>query len=184
MTKNGHFITNSCFAALTYWSNENGWFALGVIAGALAPDYLEITFRNPFSKNGYSRTIPHRTITHWWPLWLILWYYAPPLEQWVAYVFLASFGVSLYIGQLIAGYAVGGIIHLICDAFSPSGIPTYLPFSATRIGAGLYTTGKNEWRIVMPMAILSGLFLYSQNTFVISQFLPSRWVQTILQLIT
>lgn len=83
MTRGSHLasgvITNVCLTSL-YISSEfaqsffsTSWFiafTLAIMLGSTAPDWMEIPY---FSKSLNKRIslIPHRTITHWWLLWMV-----------------------------------------------------------------------------------------------------------------
>jgi membrane-bound metal-dependent hydrolase YbcI (DUF457 family) len=108
---------------------------LGILAGANLPDDLEIPLRgNP------PRTLfPHRKLTHWpWPYVAIA---------------LALAALQQPVATLGAGVALGALIHLLCDAFSPHGIPIVSPFSARAPRHPIYKThGASEWLLVAPAA--------------------------------
>ncbi len=85
--------------------------------GSTAPDWLEI----PYGGRGEDRRsiIPHRTLTHYAPLWLgvlggALWLLA---QQPVAAVNLTA--------SAAAGFSLGALSHLFLDLLTPLGIPLF-----------------------------------------------------------
>ncbi|AOV18764.1 hypothetical protein BJI67_16115 (plasmid) [Acidihalobacter aeolianus] len=82
---------------------------LGCLAGARSPDHLEGELLG-------MRLIPHRTITHWLPLWLLL----AGFSAWLAVRFSLP-------GYVVLGYALGGLLHVIADLLTPMGVPILTP---------------------------------------------------------
>ncbi len=119
MTKQGHQLTGIGAGALALvlvniamgatWE----WYA-GIMAwfGSTAPDWLEL----PYGWKGTRRlsVIAHRTWTHWLPVWLVL-------AGW------ALTGTPTLLKAAMAGFAVGGLVHLAMDIPNPMGIPILLP---------------------------------------------------------
>ncbi|MCG7871053.1 MAG: metal-dependent hydrolase [Candidatus Thiodiazotropha lotti] len=96
---------------------EAGEFAIGCILGARAPDWLEIAEYNHMTGRRGS-LIPHRTLTHWpWAWMMLLGLIIPSIQQ----------GGQGAIG--LAGFAVGGLLHIGMDYLTPMGVPLGLhPF--------------------------------------------------------
>ena len=74
MTGKGHFLTGLTFSSSAFlFSKDVGaisWLsAVFCIIGVNAPDYLEIRIKG-------KTLIPHRTITHWIPIWVVLFFYS------------------------------------------------------------------------------------------------------------
>lgn len=95
-------------------------FALAFAISAGLPDTLEFAQFDPSGRR--SSILPHRTITHWWPLWGSLFL--------VAY-FLHSNGSYLLflLKYALMGVSASAFLHLACDAITVSGIPILHPFS-------------------------------------------------------
>lgn len=164
MTKKGHTIVNGCISLVTWIVSGDILFSLAVFLAASAPDTLEISYRSSSGYKGYSRVINHRTITHWWPLWVFLWYYSLQISFFLADITHTNTSITHYLNSFILGYAVGGIVHLSVDALSPMGIPILTPFSKSRKSLTLYSTGKTEWRVVYPIAFFTILWVISKKT--------------------
>ena len=136
MGRTQHFITAPLAAAIALYCVGRpesvapvGAILAGAVLGVNAPDWLEVT-RPPIwvaarHGGGYWRRqsiLPHRTITHWWPLWMLLsmglmgwWHWRP---DWP----LAG-SLSLDIRSGCVAFLAGGWVHLLCDLPNPSGLP-------------------------------------------------------------
>lgn len=123
-------IDNSSFASFV---------ALGILAGARAPDRLEMPHFDKLTRTRRS-LIPHRTLTHWPVLWVCL----TALFWW-----LLQHPQGLYI-YVVSNVGLGGCVaawlHLIMDIMTPVGIPLYLPFGS-RTSLNLYKTSMPGCRI-------------------------------------
>jgi inner membrane protein len=147
MTRSSHYLIGlGSAAAIAGWNPTpvSVLLAFGAIVGANLPDDLEIWPSHPPMLGPASPLIPHRTITHWpW--------------SWAAVLLLSAF-IHNSIATFIGGIALGGLIHLLCDTFSPHGIPWVTPTSALKPSFTIYTTRKSsEMLIVLPVIIL-GVF--------------------------
>jgi len=113
--------------------------AVGVLLGSSFPDITEIV--SFFGRRRLS-LIPHRTITHWAPFYLIAWFavnaFASKIPWW-----------SL---DLVHGICMASVLHILLDLFSPTGVPIVSPFGG-RVSFGfnrgdkhpcLYRTGSTE----------------------------------------
>lgn len=117
MTSEGHSLAGAlaCVPALTYAVHDQH-FVIGFVAcaglmfGARMPDWLE----HPLSGPDH-RWVAHRTLTHWAPLWLGL--------AWASHVWLR--GLPAW---AVYGIAGGCLLHILCDATTPMGVPLLLPF--------------------------------------------------------
>ena len=120
-----------------------------VIAGSTPriPDWIEIsTFRNGVRTG---TVIPHRTITHWPPLWLFIAWYAH------------GFGGLIAAGGV--GVTVGALTHILGDAPNPMGIPWIFPHKRIVFGKkGWWRSGKNEAWIVMGYGLF-GVWLWGYS---------------------
>ncbi|GAB3644726.1 metal-dependent hydrolase [Ramlibacter alkalitolerans] len=144
MTRTGHIATGWGAAALAYalahrlgLSGLLPWIAaIGALPGVTAPDWMEIAW---FDDKGWRKSvIPHRTWTHWLPLWALafaLCYFNVQQAWWV------SAGL---------GFAVGGLTHLAMDVPNPTGIPISRP---TRRRFSLRWWRSDQ--MVMPMVFLT-----------------------------
>lgn len=135
----GHHITGAItgitisVVAVRYY--EIGSFAaaaavFGGWVGGTLPDTLEGPAK--------ARFIPHRTITHWLPLWLALLVVSllPPVSQLPDMVRMAAYST---IG--------GALTHLLTDWPNPQGIPIKTPWK--RHSLGLWRSGENELLIII-----------------------------------
>jgi membrane-bound metal-dependent hydrolase YbcI (DUF457 family) len=98
------------------------------------PDWIEIPIYRGGARAG--SLIPHRTITHWPPLWFLL----------------IAWGIrdSTILGAVGIGAAIGSLYHILGDAPNPMGIPWLLPHRRMRIGKkGWWRSGQHE--ILMTM---------------------------------
>lgn len=120
--------------------------ALLAFWGATAPDWLEIAHaeRGPSGKWQRVSVIPHRTFTHWLPLWvvpiiLIVWF-IPTHAQILAHAGRAD------AMALLLGFLLGGFSHLICDIPNPTGVPILSPSAKHRVSLRLWKSGSAfEW---------------------------------------
>ncbi|MBK4736172.1 metal-dependent hydrolase [Noviherbaspirillum pedocola] len=98
------------------------------ISGGTAPDWLEVAW--------WSRRrrlwIKHRTLTHWGVAWIALVmgsYWAMPCYPYAAVPF---------------GFAVGGLMHLVCDTPNPYGVPWLLH----RVSLNWWKSGRCDLFVV------------------------------------
>lgn len=116
--------------------------SIGAWIGVTAPDTLEIA--RPVKQEGAQgavwkrvSVIPHRTLTHWWPVWgclLAVCLAGLPKSLWADAVGAphAAAGLAAHaIGTGLTAFAIGGLLHLLGDLPNPSGIPRLLPFGRT-----------------------------------------------------
>jgi len=102
------------------------------IIGNTAPDTLEFS---RYDENAYfKRTslIPHRTYTHWFLLWFLL--------------FMISGGLTFYYHAYwlpVWAYSLGGLMHLLCDLPNPTGVPFLHP-KKRRKSLNWWKNGENE----------------------------------------
>jgi membrane-bound metal-dependent hydrolase YbcI (DUF457 family) len=149
MTGHGHRITGCILATITapmaLDMGMTGYLmAIFTIIGASAPDFLEIR-----AANG-NTVIKHRTITHYVPLWIALLAYGclpfipltPPLPT-----------PNAIVSEIIIGFSLGGLLHLLWDLPNPMGIPVFTPYR--RLSLNLWRSGKAEWLIFILMGGMS-----------------------------
>lgn len=109
---------------------------VGSLAGSRAPDHLEGEFLN-------RRIIRHRTLTHWFPFWLLALGFG-----------LHERSVTL-LAWLLVGYSAGGLLHLLCDAMTPMGVPILTPWR--RMSLRLVKSGAGELVAIMAAVLVAGL---------------------------
>lgn len=147
MTKSGHVLTGigSLFITLDVClQNQISPIlpVIGVLLGTTAPDWLEVSWWN-FLGNRKS-LIMHRTLTHWWILWVVLF-------------MLALFIKDTLEGMFTIGFCIGALTHLLFDLPNPHGIPMFMPYGKT-ISLNLWKSGKFEVILIPAWAIL-GFFV-------------------------
>jgi membrane-bound metal-dependent hydrolase YbcI (DUF457 family) len=159
MTRTGHFITTiatTTLVATLLWTGKINnpypssielivFLCAGALLGSSAPDWLEFSYNRTKIEG---RLIPHRTLTHYLPIWLGLIYWiwvAQPISIWQAEVVTLSFLAS-------------GVLHILVDACSVSGVPLLTPFGKHKLRVSVYTTGKMSESLVMTVysAIMLG----------------------------
>lgn len=103
-------------------------FMAGIIAGSSAPDWLELPIKS--KGNIVARIIPHRTITHWFPIWILLGWWIEQ-QKFIWQIEVAAFG-----------FVSSALLHILMDLLSKAGVPILLPFARNRKKLSLYSTGK------------------------------------------
>jgi membrane-bound metal-dependent hydrolase YbcI (DUF457 family) len=155
MTRNGHFITGAILAATSFAITSSYGLLVGFIIGSSAPDNLEMSSYNKRS-GSYNRLIPHRTLTHWPFLWIggiyALYHYKTDITA-----------IATHIGwEILLGYCLSAVLHLIMDIGTPMGIPIFTPFGK-RYSLNFYSTGKGEWIPITLLIMLSGTTMKYQD---------------------
>lgn len=156
MTGKGHVqigIASSIaafYASFEYLTNNDiflsGILSLFLILGSKAPDWLEI------QKSDGSTVIPHRTITHWFPIWIaiLLLGFAFKDSQGFHSNFIDSLPHSQYIADAISltliGLSLGSLLHIITDLPNPMGVPFLTPWH--RVSLNLWKSGRFEFFFV------------------------------------
>lgn len=123
---------------------------IAAVLGATAPDWLEISSAKQMGDK-WVRTsvIPHRTITHWLPAWIVMciYSYINIQQPWMGMLF---------------GFTVGGLLHLALDIPNPSGVPILHPFKPYKIRInghyGIWKSGQFEY-IIIPLMVLAAYFI-------------------------
>lgn len=146
MTGKGHtWVGIVCSIAAYKFSKDYNAIPLiasiATILGATAPDWLEIR-----KKNG-GTVIKHRTITHYLPIWLVL-FFIPLgyltgnsfIEQNLPSVTNNIFTAAFF--SFLLGFSFGGLTHLLTDLPNPMGIPIIAP--NVRFSLKLWKSGKFE----------------------------------------
>ncbi len=169
MTKKGHQITAATFAVTLSVALLMGYvvppypqplpaitalWVFGIMMGASAPDWLEGVSRNSRGRET-SRLFKHRTFTHWIPLWIgaawAIWHYQP----------------FAWYGECFAlGFIASGLLHIIVDSCSKSGIPLIWPYGKSRLKLATYSTGGfSEWVFALVFVLgFSALILFMLNS--------------------
>jgi inner membrane protein len=172
MTGKGHLATGIAFSFSTFLFTKDlgaiGWIsAIFCIIGVNSPDYLEIQHK-------YGTLIPHRTITHWIPIWLCLFFYSIFCIDPNYFSFLNDF--NLYkLGNLEAsallGFSIGGLLHLLFDLPNPMGVPLLLPWK--RVSLNLWLSGKFEKLITAFVALITisySIFYFNLEEYFLALF--------------
>lgn len=163
MTKTGHQIVGLS-GALVAFTLGFPLEAIGFFIGSNAPDTLEMSYK----KSGmigdmpwhYGRVFEHRTLTHWWLLWVLALVAVVVMAPRYHYpVTLLSYQADLAIigSALLTGYLLGGLGHLLADSATPMGIPIATPYGR-RFSFKLYKTGATEWLVLLPIFAGSAFF--------------------------
>ena len=144
MNLRGHVATGAALAVIGFGWGGGGdlaqAFAVGAVAGSVAPDLLEVPGFLPGSGKRLS-IIPHRTWTHYAPFWGAL-IAVVPLLAWP----WPSLAVA------VLGAALGGLLHLGLDVFTPMGLPVSWPPTRSARRKSLYVCRNGqflrEWGVV------------------------------------
>ena len=154
MTGKGHFSTGLTFSLSAFlFSKDVGaisWLStIFCLFGVNAPDYLEIRIKG-------DTFIPHRTITHWIPIWTGLFLYSIFSLNPNYFQFLSDF--NLYqLGNVEAsallGFSMGGLLHLLFDLPNPMGVPLLTPWH--RVSLNLWNSGNREHFIIIFVMLFS-----------------------------
>lgn len=167
MTGKGHSWTGIAVSAAMYkFSFDFGFYPIVAVAaflvGVTAPDWLEMR------KSGGGTVIKHRTITHWLPIWIIMFavsfWFNQIDSKYFSFMGLFSLNqtASMFIQSFFLGFSLGGLLHLLTDIPNPMGIPILTPNK--RFSLKLWKSGKNE------VAITAVLFLISMSYFGVLKF--------------
>lgn len=117
------------------------------ILGNTAPDTLEFSRYDETSYFKRKSLIPHRTYTHWLLLWIV-----------VFFVAVILFMQQSYWLPLVT-YALGGVLHLICDLPNPTGIPIIHP-RKRRKSLKWWKSGEYENLIAFLLILLSSSLIW------------------------
>ena len=107
--------------------------------GAVAPDALEWIIP------GKLRWCEHRTITHWWPWWLLT-------------LLIGIMHMDDLWGPALLSYSLCAFSHLACDWPNPTGIPLLHPWD--RRSLNWWRSGQKEWLLIPGWAALSALVVH------------------------
>jgi inner membrane protein len=149
MSKGGHLLTAAALAYAVYERSASPTLAFGTLLGSSFPDVGEfVQFRGKWRTS----LIPHRTLTHWIPLYVLV----------AVAIHSAPQTLPWWVENLVSGVCFGSILHVLLDMFSPAGIPLLHPFGTRRSfglrrsggKACLYRTGTGEEFPVIATAVL------------------------------
>ena len=134
VTANGIYYAPDCVVALAFIS--------GCALGAWAPDYTEITI---FCNGNRHSFIPHRTLTHTVALWSVLVAIA------VGLMVVVDTAWDYILSWLFLGFTLAGLLHVMIDMLSPTGVPLIRPFGP-RVSFRVYRTGDiSEMKVTLPI---------------------------------
>lgn len=139
MTSKGHKLTAMAFGGLIAAMMLTGhlvppypqeyilavtglWFA-GIVIGSSSPDWLEVVTHvkgGTGQKDRRLSLIPHRTLTHWPPLWIGIAYLLWQQE------------FTWFVESFAFGFIASALLHIAMDSLSKSGVPILLPLAKFR----------------------------------------------------
>lgn len=117
-----------------------GFLLMGAVSGSRAPDHLEGEFLN-------HRIIRHRTLTHWFPFWLIV------------LILGIHETTRTSLSWLLVGYSGAALLHIFCDALTPMGVPVLTPWR--RVSLRMVHGWAGELTVIV-LAFLSAGLSWSQ----------------------
>lgn len=117
--------------------------SLSIIGG-----WIGGVFPDRFERIGKRHWLPHRTITHWVPLWAgLMWYI-------LTHPNLNSISQAALLYPLLLGFCGGCLTHILFDWPNPMGVPWILPF--WRQSLRLWNSGRVDLLLTISWALLSG----------------------------
>ncbi len=151
--------------------------AVGAWYGCTAPDWLELPMKparvtdRRTGRQFWKRrsVIPHRTVTHWWVIWLVagvaIWHgihmsiidWLPVQQRWRDGWHLATMAEA---GSI--GFLSGVACHLICDLPNPSGIPLLTPWHRVSLHGWRSGDQASNW-VVAGLVAGSGLLVAASS---------------------
>jgi inner membrane protein len=145
VSKKGHALTAISLATVIFAAEPTMAGAVtgvGAVVGASFPDSLEM----PSFYNGKRDSlIPHRTLTHFAPLWLL--------------AILVGHYLSMpwWAHSLVLGVALAALLHIVVDFGSPMGCPLLHPLRRVRIRRPIYWTGTaSEFPVIALFFVVAG----------------------------
>lgn len=163
MGKTGHQMTGITAGCITGWLlfkfgyPEWSIAASGIAGyfGGTAPDWLEIAHAERQSSGSWQRksVIPHRTITHWFPVWTVLV---------ILNYYVFKYNYIVY-GDIFAGFVAGGWMHLLMDIPNPSGIPLATPFAKSRVSLKWWKSGNKAEPVFSIVFMVMSLLLIASS---------------------
>lgn len=126
-----------------------------VVIGAYLPDYIEMMITKG-NKTLWNKM--HRTIFHWWILYL----------GYIAIIQVIAPNYAIYMTRFIA---IGAYFHVLCDAFTIKGVPLLNPFKQ-EVALGYFKTGSNEeYKYTLIYTGALALFIYIFEDFSYQEFI-------------
>jgi membrane-bound metal-dependent hydrolase YbcI (DUF457 family) len=142
MTLNGHIKTGLALAVVWVFiapgtfDISQQWIlgtALIVMLGALAPDFIEFGI------------IPHRTLTHYWPIYaLIILVVNPGYTQDAVITLLDIEEISINVSAAATAFCVGAVSHILMDLPFYGGAPLFRPFKKVQTLGLVFDGGYNN----------------------------------------
>lgn len=166
MSPTGHKFTGAALAlALGYSFYESGnalpaaLVAGGAMLGARAPDWMEVA---RWEKGRRYSIIPHRGPTHWPFFWVLL-------------LVIALVWEGPLLSAALLGFAASGLLHLVLDVMTPSGIPLWSPFARKKLSFRIYRAGDVLPEIGLTLLVwglsLSYIFMFKRPVGFFTSFL-------------
>ena len=125
--------------------------ALGLLAGSNAPDYLEVVY---FEQGQRYSLIAHRTLTHIFLMWVVL------LLLTVMQISMNDVsGVLLIVQWWLVGFFGGGVLHILLDMGTPTGVPIFFPYRK-RYSLNIYRTSALNEYVVAVVLFVSGWIVF------------------------
>lgn len=134
---------------------------IGASLGSIAPDIDKSTTK--IGKNIFLKPISlyiqkkygHRTITHS----LIVSLIGLSLLVYSSYIFR---GIAFYLySNLVIGFSIGYMSHLLLDLLTVQGIPLFYPFDKTKYRICRFKTSKHEDFVSSLCLVTTGFLLYT-----------------------
>lgn len=145
---------------------SNGAVCLAMALDPVVATATILCARLPDQAEKFLPGVKHRTVTHHLYFWagMTCFFLFAPIDSLVS-------GVDPFVSKVALGIFAGGLIHVIMDMFSKSGVPLY---PGKVWGARVYTTGSYSEYLFLGLFILicGGAFLFSQPAYFYS-FLQS-----------
>ena len=137
MTANGHRLAGIGVALIAASTSVSPILAgLSALFACTAPDWLEISSRNDDGVR--SSVIPHRTFTHWVPMWIAI----------------AYLGYDI---GFVYGFALGALGHCLTDFLTPMGVPI-LPWK--RSSLRLVKNPYHELIVVIVIGLFASILFW------------------------
>lgn len=152
----GHHITGAITGATcaAYLVGQQGapvaTAALCVVGG-----WIGGVFPDRFERIGRWQWLPHRTVTHWVPIWAGLVCFL------LAHPGLNGLNHAAQIYPLLLGFGSGCLTHILFDWPNPMGVPWILPF--WRQSLHLWNSGRADFLLTVIWALLAGLAAVVMN---------------------
>jgi inner membrane protein len=144
MSRNGHLLTALALGVVVtaIYPTEGGLLtAVGAVIGSSAPDQLEFPSWNHLGER--SSFIPHRSITHFVPAWIVC--------------AMISNQIQSPWSNLLFGIALSAMLHILIDYGSPCGVPILHPFRRHKLARPWYRTGTaSEFPVIAMFLVVAG----------------------------